>query len=460
MTFPLFCDTTLLSMDDGAVRKAWVMEQGKLKPDGYQARIADAQVGRLLDTFGAVEIAGPMWCGKTWTSLSFAASVSRIGRAAERSLAKADPSTALLGDQPHAIDEWQDVPEIWDEVRYRVDETRNHPGQFILTGSSEPQKERLHHSGAGRIATYRMSTMTLAEMGASSGTVSLAGLFDGNFTPVLAQQGLETYAGHICRGGWPALLETQADAWNASGGNSYVENYLDALFEVSLPRRGLDAGVGRRVAQSLARNVGQSAKYLTIAQDAGIMAASDKEAAEIASRYVSELVRLYVVEEVPGWDAPIRSKSRLRVRPKRYFADPSIPATLLGASKDRIMKDGQLFGLLFESLAMHDLRVYASAVPGATRDSLRYYRDADGLEVDAIIELDDGRWAGIEIKLGENKVPEGIASLRRLQDKIARNPAARNPTPSFLAVLVGAGVAARQDRDSGVYVIPLTCLGA
>ena len=239
-----------------------------------------------------------------------------------------------------------------------------------------------------------------------------------------------------------------------------MENYLDALFEVSLPRRGLDAGVGRRVAQSLARNVGQSAKYLTIAQDAGITAASDKEAAEIASRYVSELVRLYVVEEVPGWDAPIRSKSRLRVRPKRYFADPSIPTTLLGASKDRIMKDGQLFGLLFESLAMHDLRVYASAVPGATRDSLRYYRDADGLEVDAIIELDDGRWAGIEIKLGENKVPEGIAGLRRLQDKIARNPAARNPTPSFLAVLVGAGVAARQDRDSGVYVIPLTCLGA
>lgn len=321
------------------------MKQGGLKPDGYRPRIADAQVSRLLDTFGAVEIAGPMWCWKTWTSLSFAASVSRLGRTAERVLAEADPTAALLGDQPRAIDEWQDVPEVWDEVRHRIDDAGSQPGQFILTRSSEPRKDRLRHSGAGRIATYRMSTMTLAEMGASSGTVSLSGLFEGSFTPQLVHQGLETYANLICKGGWPALLATPPDAM-ASGKNGYVENYLSSLFNVSLARRGLDAGIGRRVAMSLARNLGQAAKYSTIAQDAEITAASEKEEAAIASMYVAELVRLYVVDEVLGWDALIRSKSRLRVKPKRYFADPSIPAALLGASRDRIMKDGKLFGLL------------------------------------------------------------------------------------------------------------------
>ena len=429
------------------------MDQGSLKPDGYLPRIADAGVSRLLDEFGAVEIVGPMWCGKTWTSLSFASSVTRIGREAERSLARADPTTALVGEQPHAIDEWQDVPSIWDEVRYRIDETGNRSGQFILTGSSEPNKDRLQHGGAGRIATYRMSTMTLVETGESSGAISLAGLFGGRFEPQLAHQRLEPYARMICRGGWPALRS------RATGTGDYVSSYLDALFAASIARRGLDGRVARRVAQSLARNSGKAVKFSTVAADAGISGASPKASASVASSYVSELVRLYVVDEVGGWDAPIRSRSRLRTKPKRYFADSSLAVSLLGITQERLMSDGQLFGLLFESLAMHDLRVYASALPGAPADSLHYYRDSDGLEVDAIIELTDGRWAGIEVKLGEDKLGEAITSLDRLRRKVARNPMARNPAPAFMAVLVGAGELARYDKDADVYVIPLTCLG-
>lgn len=428
------------------------MDQGSLKPDGYLPRIADTGVSRLLDEFGAVEIVGPMWCGKTWTSLSFASSVTRIGREAERSLARADPTTALVGEQPHAIDEWQDVPSIWDEVRYRIDETGNRSGQFILTGSSKPNKDRLQHSGAGRIATYRMSTMTLVETGESSGAISLAGLFGGRFEPQLAHQRLEPYARMICRGGWPALRS------KATGTGDYVSSYLDALF-ASITRRGLDGRVARRVARSLARNSGKTVKFSTVAADAGISGASPKASASVASSYVSELVRLYVVDEVGGWDAPIRSRSRLRTKPKRYFADSSLAVSLLGITQERLMSDGQLFGLLFESLAMHDLRVYASALPGAPADSLHYYRDSDGLEVDAIIELTDGRWAGIEVKLGEDKLGEAIASLDRLRRKVARNPMARNPTPAFMAVLVGAGELARYDKNADVYVMPLTCLG-
>ena len=385
--------------------------------------------------------------------LSFASSVTRIGREAERSLARADPTTALVGEQPHAIDEWQDVPSIWDEVRYRIDKTGNRSGQFILTGSSKPNKDRLQHSGAGRIATYRMSTMTLVETGESSGAISLAGLFGGRFEPQLAHQRLEPYARMICRGGWPALRS------RATGTGDYVSSYLDALFATSITRRGLDGRVARRVAQSLARNSGKAVKFSTVAADAGISGASPKASASVASSYVSELVRLYVVDEVGGWDAPIRSRSRLRTKPKRYFADSSLAVSLLGITQERLMSDGQLFGLLFESLAMHDLRVYASALPGVPADSLHYYRDSDGLEVDAIIELTDGRWAGIEVKLGEDKLGEAITSLDRLRRKVARNPMARNPAPAFMAVLVGAGELARYDKNADVYVMPLTCLG-
>lgn len=432
-----------------------MIQHGSLKPRGYRPRISDQLLRELLDTFCAVEVAGTMWCGKTWTSLSFGESETRVGRSSVRRIVEADPETALVGARPHVIDEWQDVPALWDAVRDAVDSGELAHGSLLLTGSSTPTKDQVGHSGAGRIAKLRMRTMSLAETGESSGAVSLAGLFQGSFEPHLVQQGLRPLAQIICRGGWPALLN--ADDAAAS---RYLDAYFDAIFDVSMAKRGFSGGDARRVALALARTVGTSAKLETIGTDAFGEETATASASKRASRYVEAFKALYMIEEVPGWDAPVRSKSRLRVKPKRYFADPSLAANLLQVTPERLLVDGQLFGVLFEALCMHDLMVYASALPQAQAQPVRYYRDSDGLEVDAIIELRDGRWAGIEIKLGENGVESGFAALDRLRRKIARNPAARNPEPAFMAVLVGAGEFARYDAGADAYVVPLTALGA
>lgn len=431
------------------------MKQGALKPEKYIPRLIDRVLSERLDLFGAVEVAGPMWCGKTWTSMSFGESIARIGLQAARIAAEADAETALIGAKPHVIDEWQDVPAIWDEVRARVDDSGGEPGQFILTGSSQPQKEKAHHSGAGRISKIQMRTMSLAETGLSTGAISLSGLFRGEFEARQVQQRLQPLAEAVCRGGWPQLISHPAQP-----ASPFLKSYLDALFEVSAPRRGLAPAEARIVAQSLARNLGSAAKLATVAEDAGFSNYDAKSSANKVSAIIRAFEDLYVIEGIRGWDAPIRSKSRLRTKPKYVFSDVSLAASLLNLSPERLMNDGQVFGILFESLCLHDLAVYASLLPESGPEPLRYYRDSDGLEVDAILELQDGRWAGIEIKLGESKAPEGIANLLRLKQKIAANPAARNPEPAFLAVVVGAGEYARYDRENGVYIVPITALGA
>lgn len=425
-----------------------------LVPERYIPRIQDAQLERMLALFGAVEVSGTMWSGKTWTSLAHAQSVTRVGRAATRRAVEADPTVALLGDRPHLIDEWQEVPAVWDAVRDAVDETGGEPGSFILTGSSTPHKERVSHSGAGRIGRMRMRTMTLFELGLSKGQVSLAGLLEGRFEPTIAQATLGPLARQICRGGWPALASRQVQ-----DAAEYLDSYLDAIMDTSIPKRGLDPSAARRVLVSLARNVGTAATLKTLAEDAFPGEGATPALVQRTSDYVRAFEELYLIEPLGGWDAPIRSKTRLRTKPKRYFADPSLAVALLGLTPERLLEDGQLLGILFESLCMHDLAVYAQALPHAPQMPLHYYRDSDGLECDAVIELRDGRWAALEVKLGENGVEAGVRSLRRLRAKVAANPAARNPAPVFCAVLVGAGEAARYLKDEDVYVIPLGTLG-
>lgn len=427
------------------------MKKGKLLPEGYMPRLLDHVLSERLDQAGAVEVTGTMWCGKTWTSTAFGNSITRIGLTPARLAAEADPATALIGETPHVIDEWQDVPAIWDEVRMQVDETAGKPGQFILTGSAQPNKEKVHHSGAGRISRLHMRTMSLQESGRSSGKVSLAGLFRGEFEPQLVQQKLLPLAEWICQGGWPSLIHN-----GITDSSVLLDSYLDALFEVNIPRKGLKGAESRNVMQALARNLGSAPRWYTVAADARFDQPEKKAAAEKAAAHVGALKELYVVEEVCGWDAPIRSKSRLRTKPKYYFADPSLAARMLNVTAQRILEDGQLFGVLFESLCIHELSVYASVLPGA---NVFYYRDSDGLEADAVIELRDGRWAAFEIKLGENRFREAAASLKRLKDKVALNPAAENPEPVFTAILVGAGEYARYDKETGIYIIPITALG-
>ena len=415
----------------------------------------DRELTRHLNSIGAVEVAGTMWSGKTWTSMSLGESITRVGEQSVRLTVEADPRIALLGKKPHVIDEWQDVPAIWDEVRESVDALGGKPGQYILTGSSRPNKDHVHHSGAGRISRLRMRTMSLQEAGRSECRISLAGLFQGQFQPVAFRQDLGPIAEYICRGGWPSLVGRQSQ-----DAEILLESYFDALFNVSLPNKGLRSAEGQSIARALARNTGSAVTLSTLAADARFSMEKSKGANEKASAYVSALEELYVLEPIEGWDAPIRSKSRLRTKPKYYYADPSLAAWLMNVSSERLLQDGQLFGVLFESLCMHDLAVYTSVLPGAGNNSLHYYRDSDGLEVDAIIEMRDGRWAGIEIKLGENKFREGAQTLLRLKQKISLNPAAQNPEPVFLAVITGAGEFARYDKETGVYCIPLTLLEA
>lgn len=426
---------------------------GTEKPDTYHPRLVDERLQRLLHTFGAVEIRGTKWCGKSWTSLAFGESVVHLDDPNVKALAEADPALALQGARPHVVDEWQEVPSTWDAARRAVDAAGGGRGLFILTGSSTPAKDVVTHSWAGRIARIDMSTMTLWERGLSTGAVSLSGLFEGAFKPSACETSLAPLADIICRGGWPALVgvDTQTAA-------EVIDQYLDAMFDVSVPKKGGSPDMARRIVSSLARNVATAATLRTIAQDASLGDEAGAPATSTVTSYLDMLEGMYVIESLHGWDAPVRAKSRLRTKPKRYFVDPSIPAAALGMSPKRLLSDGQTFGLLFESLCVHDLRAYTACLPGAYPGSLRYYGDSDGLEVDAIIELRDGRWAALEVKLGEAKVPDGIKNIERLRKKVAANPAARNPKPEFSAVVTAASPFCRYDAEHDVYVFPINAL--
>lgn len=421
------------------------------KPDDYIPRLVDDKIERYLTLFGGVEVRGTRWSGKSWTSQAFGNTVNRVDLNPE--LYRADPQLALLGEPPVVIDEWQDAPAIWNYARHSIDDQARDHGRYILTGSSTPPDDEDRHSGAGRIGRVAMRTMSLAETGESQKSVSLSGLFRGEFQSARSDMGLAELSEIICRGGWPSLQNGPTD-----DAQEVIASYLDAMIDVSMPKAGKNPDLARRIATSLARNVATSAKLATIALDAAKDGSAPSEGT--VSSYLEEFSRNYFIEELSGWDAPVRAKSRLRTKPKRYFADPSLAASLLNVDSERLCGDQQLFGLLFESLCIHDLSVYAEVMPDAGSNPLRYYSDADGLEVDAVIELRDGRWAGIEIKLGENKVDEGVRNLKRLSKKVAANPAARNPTPTFMAVLLGKGSYAHYLDSEGVYVIPIECLGA
>ena len=427
------------------------------RPAAYQPRIVDEQIVKYLTLFGAVEVSGTKWCGKTWSSLAHAASVTYVDRGANLQIASADPGYPLAGDRPHVIDEWQRVPAIWDTVRHASDELAGEKGAWILTGSSTPSTSETAHSGAGRIGRIRMHPMTLAETGESVAKVSLAALFESEFTPCQCPNGIDSLVHMVVRGGWP-----EERLREASDAQIVVRDYLEALFVQSVPRLGGNEGVARRLALSLARNLGQSAKANTFACDvyahesAGEV--SDSERKETASR-LDILRRFFLVDEVPGWVPASRSPKRMRVKPKRYFADPSLPVALLGLSPEALLQDWQTFGLVFENLVMRDLDVYARALDYTVTHPLRYYHDDSGLEADAIIERADGRWAAIEIKVGLDKVDEAAGNLKRLRDKACANEKAKVIEPSFMAVVTGMGEAAYR-RSDGVYVIPVRALGA
>ena len=423
-----------------------------LRPDTYRARAVDPLVEAYLRAFGAVEIIGSKWCGKTWTALAHGNSVIRLDDPHVRALVEADPDLALEGESPHIVDEWQEVPSVWDATRRAVDDAAGKKGLFLLTGSSSPSKGSVVHSGTGRIARLHMRPMSLSELGESDETVSFSGLFEGEFRKGPVNTDLRRIAQLICQGGWPASLTLEEDA-----SDLIAAQYLDTLLSSDFENGRPSAHVMRRLLVSLARNLGGAVTYKTLAADLSEGQDVVVQTRQAIERYLEILEDRYIIENLSGWDAPVKSRSRVRVKPKRSFVDPSLPASLLGMSPTRLMGESQVFGQLFEEMCLRDLRVYASAMRLALPEPVRYYRDSDGLEVDAVIELRDGRWAGIEVKLGDNKAEEGARSLLRLRDKVAANPAARNPEPSFLMVLV-AKAPFRYQTPEGVYVVPLTSL--
>lgn len=430
---------------------------GDLPPrDEYIPRIVDEQVQRYLEVFGAVEVAGTKWCGKTWTACRHGESVSYVDQAL--ALAQSDPQAMLAGKRPHVIDEWQLAPLIWNAVRHAVDRQRGLRGAWLLTGSSTPFKKdderaRALHSGAGRIGRIRMRPMTLAESGDSTAAISLAALFEGEFSHATVPGDAASLAAAVCRGGWPEALDL-----TPSQAQLTAREYLNLIFDESVPRHGKDGEAARRIALSLARNLGQAATYKTILSD---ISGGDEPlmTTTTLATYLDLLKSLYFVEEVPGWVPEKRSPKRLSVKPKRYLADPSLAVALLGMNEQALLDDWQTFGLVFENLCMRDLMVYAGAHPDISAVPVRYYRDDSGLEADAIVELADGRWAAFEFKLGAAKTDQGVASLRRLREKVTANEKARTRPPAFMAVVTGTGEYAYQPEE-GIYVIPLRALGA
>jgi predicted AAA+ superfamily ATPase len=421
-------------------------------------RLADDRIDTLLSAFGAVEIVGSRWCGKTWTAMTHGESIVHIDDPQTKAIAEADPLIILEGERPHVVDEWQEVPRIWDAVRRSID-SEGEKGLYLLTGSSTLKKDAVTHSGAGRIAKIHMRPMSLYESGESSGDISLSALFEGEFKTKAVTTDLRDIAKYICRGGWPGALSLSDELYM-----EIATQYLDTILSVNIPQEGKKESIARKLLASLARNLGQSLTYKTIAAD--MRNGEDKDDNDdeytryLIESYLELLKGQYFIEDLRGWDAPIKSKSRLRTKPKRYFVDPSLSAATLSVTPERLIGNMQLFGNLFEELCIRDLRVYASSMKSALPEPLYHYHDADGLEVDAIIEQRDGRYGAIEIKLSEDGVEKGINSLRRFKKKILANKAAKNSPPSFMAVIVGNTDFQRvvSIEDDVIYIIPITAL--
>jgi len=414
----------------------------------YLDRVVDGEVAGALASSPAVLIEGPRGCGKTWTGQRFARSEIMLdGSEALRMVAEVDPNSILEGEEPRLLDEWQMARGIWNPMRHACDR-RGGFGHFLLTGSQNPPDDITEHSGAGRVARVRMRPMSLWESGDSNGDVSLASLIAGEHcrAPDPAHT-IGDVASLIARGGWPRMIKMSANTAQAR-----LRDYLDNIARIDISRV---AGVRRNprlvmnLLASLARNEATAASYSTLRADlteggAGPPARSTMRA------YLDELERLFVIEPLPAWSTHLRSSVRLRKTPKRYFTDPALAVAALAASSAAIARDVQMMGLLFESMAVRDLRIYAQS-SGAR---LYYYGDEYNLEADAVIDGLEGRWAPVEIKLGGGSaIKKAMKSLRALRSRVDTT---RRGDPARLIVLTAFGPG--YETDDGVAVVPLTAL--
>ncbi len=434
-----------------------------IQPEGYRTRIVEKRMENLLSVFGGVSIEGPKGCGKTWLGLKCSNSRFMIGDLNDygqpnRDLVKLNMNIAMEGDAPHLIDEWQEVPQIWDAVRSEIDR-RGRKGQFILTGSSTPKDEKPVHSGTGRIKHLRIRTMSLLELGKSSGSVSLCDILSGLDIGIVKSPhtDLKGLVDLVVAGGWPYNLDL-----NAEQSSEYVSGYLDSIMKDASELDGKLRNVSKltNVFRSISRNECTVASDARIHKDTdvplnnvdNVHQSIDSTSYDTVQSYIDIFTRLYLTDDIAAFDPNLKSSVRVGKQKKRHLTDPSLAVAALRISSNQLMNDLKTFGCLFESLCIRDLLIYSDAV-GA---NMYHYRDDNGTEVDAIIELPDGTWGAFEIKLGHNQVESAIENLLKFKEKIEKHHS--DSSPSILCVICGLSEYAYMSKE-GVYVIPITCLG-
>lgn len=419
----------------------------------YKKRIVDTLLNRKLEGIGAVLIEGPKWCGKTTCAEQKAKSIVYMNDPKKSSmymqLAKMSPQTLLEGECPKLIDEWQLAPSLWDTIRFEVDH-RDGEGFFILTGSAVPARtDEIQHTGTGRFARIKMRPMSLWESEDSTGIISLGALFNGSAqTAITDEKSLEDMAFLVCRGGWPKATMQKKDV-----ALERVFDYYDAVVNADISRVDnveRDAERTKRLMRSYARFQGSQTSISKIKDDVKANDAMTVNDDTIGS-YIKALEKIFVIEDMPAWNPNLRSKTAIRTSDTRYFVDPSIAVAALGLGPKDLINDLNTFGLLFETMCVRDLRVYADALGG----TVYHYRDKNGLECDAVVHLRNGSYGLIEIKLGgDSLIEEGASTLKELAGKIDTT---KMKTPSFLMVMTGLGDYAYQ-RDDGVWVVPVGSL--
>ena len=421
-----------------------------LRKKEYIERLVDKKIEEYLSIFGAVSIEGPKWCGKTWTSLNHANSVVLLDEEEVMEKAKLSLDLILNEERPELVYEWNLVPEIWDAVRRKCDETTN-KGNYILTCSTKltdkDQKEKIHHSGAGRIGRIQMNTMSLYESGDSSGKASIQDMLNGNLKNQLNDKViLEKLANLIIRGGWPSNIKTPEDKIGI-----IPRSYIDAILDKDInDDKKRDKNKMRMLLRSLSRNETTIASKNTLLKDIEEYA-NEKEMIESRTTiddYLDVLTRLHIIENQEAYSENYRSPERVGKSAKRHFTDPSLACACLDLTKDKLINDLKTFGFMFEALVERDLKIYMEYLEG----KLFHFRDnVTGLEVDSILEFNDGEYAAVEIKLGFHQVNEAKQNLQNFYKEMIKKP-------KFMCVIVGYTDVIAKDPETGIYIVPLTAL--
>ena len=424
----------------------------------YLVRNIDSELESYLEAFGAVLITGPKWCGKTTSASMKAKSILKLQDPDKSQgyllTAQTKPSLLLVGDKPRLIDEWQMAPVLWDAIRTSVDDLRTE-GLYILTGSTVVDESKIMHTGTGRIARLMMYPMSLFESKESNGSISLKQLFNDknyNIDGIKSNLTIENLIFATCRGGWPSSLTKKTETAKLLVAKSYLDNIIQTDISAVDGKKREPLKV-QYLLRSYARNIGTISSNKTIIDDVN----SNTSLSESAYyEYINALNKLYVIEDIPAWNPSIRSKTSIRSSNKRMFIDPSIAAAALGVSPQMLSQDFETFGFMFENLCIRDLKVYVSSFGG----NLSYYRDRMNLEVDAVLHLNDGRFALIEFKLGTKQIEEAAKHLLEVVDLIRKANETRSShklkEPDLLMIITGGEIA--YTREDGIKIVPIGCL--